>query len=70
MVCLRGSYNFNGLALISRQKQMAIYTITDEEAPRLSTYAGSFNSTTRRGTLKGANNNPSYGISYKIFERQ
>ena len=67
---LGGSYNFNGLALISRQKQMAIYTITDEETPRLSTYVGSFNSTTRRGTLKGANNNPSYGISYKIFERQ
>ena len=64
-----GSYNFNGMALISRQKQMAIYTITEEETPRLSTYVGSFNSTTRRGTLKGANNNPTYGMTYKIFGR-
>jgi len=64
---LGGSYNFNGLALISRQKQMALYTITDEATPRFSTYVGSFDSTTRRGTLKGANNNPSYGMTYKVF---
>ena len=67
---LGGSYNFNGLVLISRQKQMAIYTVSQEEDPRLSTYVGAFNSTTRRGTLKGANNTPGYGISYKVYERQ
>ncbi len=66
---LGGSYNFNGLTLISRQKQMAIYTITDEATPVLSAYVGTFDSTTRRGTLKGANNNPSYGMTYKVFER-
>lgn len=67
---LGGSYNFSGVMLISRQKQMAIYTVSQEEDPRLSTYVGAFNSTTRRGTLKGANNNPTYGIPYKVFERQ
>ena len=66
---LGGSYNFSGAALFSRQKQMAIYTISNEEKPKLSTYVGSFNPTTRRGSLNGANNTPTYGIPYKVFGR-
>ena len=55
------NYMYAGWALLSRQNQIAFYTLSNEETPLLSTYIGPFKTTTRRGKLTGANNQPSYG---------
>jgi hypothetical protein len=64
------SYTFSGMALMSAQKQLAIFTLTDGDEPQISTYVGSFKAMARKGTLKGANDTPTYGLPYKVYERQ
>ena len=65
-----GAFIFGCGAILSRQKQLAIVTLSGEEEPTLSSYVGPFNSTTRRGSLIGADNKPSYNIPFKIYPRQ
>ena len=64
-----GAFLFGGGAILSRQKQLAVVTLSGEEEPTLSAYVGPFSTTTRRGNLIGADNKPAYNIPFKIYPR-
>lgn len=50
-------YSFRGFAIVSRHRRIAVYTETLNLPALITTYTGSFNLTTRRGSIKGRDSN-------------
>ena len=50
-------YSFTGNALVSNQKKITVITVSLDAVPVLTVYTGSFNLTSRKGTLSGVDSN-------------